>query len=299
MAGRAELNQGLAILTGGPLSSLRSRRLAAATADFRAAEKSFASARARLGPWGELATRWGGVLPGRASEVQAAAPLLDLAQQTAGAAASLGDGLRPLVSLTGDASPAAAGRSTGPAAGDGRLVQLTAVLEQAQPALARAQQQLAAARRARRRPVGMPLPAGVAPLLSRFDQHEATLALALTYARGLPALLGAQGPRSYLLVYQDTADLRATGGYIGSASAITLDHGRLSQVDYEDSKQLQVPRSRSISAPEPMFYYEGYSSLELRDTNYWPDFPTSARQIAHIYQTITGRHLDGVVAVQP
>jgi hypothetical protein len=48
-----------------------------------------------------------------------------------------------------------------------------------------------------------------------------------------------------------------------------------------------------------MFYYEGYGSLELRDANYWPDFPTSARQIAHIYQVITGRHLAGVVAVQP
>src|SRR5207248_3494272 len=62
---------------------------------------------------------------------------------------------------------------------------------------------------------------------------------------------------------------------------------------------LQVPRSRSLPVPEPMFYYEGYGSLELRDANYWPDFPTSARQIAHIYQVITGRHLAGVVAVQP
>src|SRR5581483_5664231 len=47
------------------------------------------------------------------------------------------------------------------------------------------------------------------------------------------------------------------------------------------------------------FYYEDFGSLELRDANFWPDFPTSARQIAHIYQMVTGHHLDGVVAVQP
>src|SRR6478752_6272351 len=44
-------------------------------------------------------------------------------------------------------------------------------------------------------------------------------------ARLLPAMLGADGPRSYLLVAQNPAELRATGGLIGSVALIRADHG--------------------------------------------------------------------------
>lgn len=288
MAGQAALRQGMAILTGNSHSSLRTDHLTSAAMDFQSAERSFAAARSRLGPWGNLAVTYGDLLPGRARQLQAVAPLLDFAREAAGMAATLSQGLRPVALAT-----------QGGAGNDSPLLRIGPALEQAQPSLIRAQRQLSLLRAARRRLIGLPLPGSIAPLLASFDRQEPALSLALTIARGLPALLGAEGPRSYLVIYQDSADLRATGGYIGSAALINLNRGRLSQIDYEDSKELQVPPSRSIPAPAPLFYYEDFGSLELRDANFWPDFPTSARQIAHIYQMVTGHHLDGVVAVQP
>ena len=299
MAGRAALDQGLAVV--GSVANLTPEGLAAAAADFRSADASFTRARARLGMWGYLATTHGALLPGVARQAQAAAPLLDFARQATGAAATLCDGLRPVAAAL-QPSPAAAAAADPVRAGAPEqdiLVRLTGALKQAGPGLARAEQQLAATVAARQRLIGLPLPSSVAAVLAGFDRREPELIQALTLARGLPTLLGATGPRSYLVVYQDVADVRATGGFIGAASLITLDHGRLSQIDYETSSQLAMPLSHLIPPPLPLFLYEAYNSFELRDANYWPDFPTSAREIAHIYQIVTGRRIDGVVAVVP
>ena len=46
-------------------------------------------------------------------------------------------------------------------------------------------------------------------------------------ARLLPPLLGADGPRRYLLVSQNPAELRATGGMFGAYAVIQADGGRV------------------------------------------------------------------------
>ena len=86
---------------------------------------------------------------------------------------------------------------------------------------------------------------------------------------------------------------------------LLLDHGRISQLDYETTGaqfgplNLQLPNARTGPPPAPLFYYRGLGSFQLRDANFWPDFPTSARHIADLYRRATGRTLDGVVAVNP
>ena len=41
----------------------------------------------------------------------------------------------------------------------------------------------------------------------------------------------------------------------------------------------------------------GAGILMLRDANWWPDFPTSARAVNGLYEQDTGRKVDGVVAI--
>ena len=43
----------------------------------------------------------------------------------------------------------------------------------------------------------------------------------------MPALLGGSGPRDYLLVFQNNAELRATGGLPGVMSLIHAENGRV------------------------------------------------------------------------
>ena len=303
--GSLALQQGLRLLTTAHLSALRPLTLARATADFRRAEAALTQARRRLGVWGDLALAHGAALPGPLRQVQALPLLLDVAQQIAGAAAEGGAALQPaltaLYAASVPASPVNCGVMASSKSGEGVLVRLSTAMRGADPALARAQAQLDHAWAARQRLRGLPLPAGVAPLLAALDRRWPEAHAALLYARRLPALLGVDRPRYYLFLYQDPDDLRANGGYVGSASLAVLDHGHLTQIDYADSKMsaLQVPRGHSYPPPPPLFYYQTLGSLELRDANYWPDFPTSAAQITRIYATLTHHRLDGVVALQP
>ena len=303
--GRAALDRGVATLTAQPASDLTVARLDAAARDFRLATASFAHARLRLGLWADLAATHRDLLPGPAAQLRSVAPLLDLARASSAMALSLSQGARPLLAaLDGPAVPAQV-PSPGAWRTGGALARLLAGMDAADPALARAQDQLQAARALRARLAGLPAIASAAPLLATFDRRVRQLAAALAYLRAAPSPLGGHGARAYLLVYQDTADLRATGGFIGAAGLLLLDHGRLSQIDYETTGSqpgplnLQLPDSRTGPPPAPLFYYRGLGSFQLRDANFWPDFPTSARHIADLYRRATGRTLDGVVAVNP
>ena len=48
-----------------------------------------------------------------------------------------------------------------------------------------------------------------------------------TVARLLPPMLGQDGPRDYLLVVQNNAEIRSTGGLPGSLQILTADNGKL------------------------------------------------------------------------
>ncbi len=60
----------------------------------------------------------------------------------------------------------------------------------------------------------------LAPLLPVMDQGTAFLEL-------LPGLLGADGPRSYLVVFQNNAESRALGGHSGSWLDVSIDDGKI------------------------------------------------------------------------
>ncbi len=50
-------------------------------------------------------------------------------------------------------------------------------------------------------------------------------------ARLLPPMLGADGPRDYLVVFQNLAEPRATGGMFGSFAVVHTDQGKVTVLD--------------------------------------------------------------------
>ena len=50
--------------------------------------------------------------------------------------------------------------------------------------------------------------------------------------QGLPAFLGADGPRHYFIGASNPAELRGSGGLIGAYAILTIDRGRLSLSDF-------------------------------------------------------------------
>lgn len=122
---------------------------------------------------------------------------------------------------------------------------------------------------------------------------EGGLDLVLT----LPELLGANGPRTYLLLAQNEDELRATGGFISGAGVVTFDSGRMTEFRIGDSYDVDDLAAHPYpSPPEPLLRYMMASIWVFRDSNWSPDFPASARMASALYELGQGQTVDGVIA---
>ena len=110
-------------------------------------------------------------------------------------------------------------------------------------------------------------------------------------------LLGADGTKRYLIVFQNNTEIRPTGGFIGSFAEIKLHDGVIEhmQIPGGGSYDLQGTLKENLIAPEPLQLLS--ARWEFQDGNWFPDFPTSARQLMQFYQDAGGPSVDGVLAI--
>lgn len=101
--------------------------------------------------------------------------------------------------------------------------------------------------------------------------------------------------RRILLLSQDTMELRATGGYIGSFGVFRFNHGTVSLERYDSFEGLPDPEP-PVEAP-PGLAEALPRAWDLSNSNWWPDFPTSARTAMDLFARQGGGQVDGVVAV--
>ena len=175
--------------------------------------------------------------------------------------------------------------------------QLLPVLMAAQPELQAAQQDLAAVKEARARIETQTLSPRVSALLERLDQYLPWFETAVDGALLAPDLLGAEGPRTYLLLAQNNQELRATGGFISGVGELRIHGGRLVSLEFSDSyavDNLQVPHELTpidfrVSLLGDLWFF--------RDTNWNADFPTSARRALEVYAQDRGTVADGVITL--
>jgi hypothetical protein len=134
------------------------------------------------------------------------------------------------------------------------------------------------------------------------DQVDRARAAAVASANAfelLPGMLGKDGPRTYLLMIQNPAELRSTGGLPGSLALLHVNHGKVT-MGWQGSPADIVGGIAAVKLRrDTQQQYGPTVGRDLRDSNLTPDFPEAAR----IARTMTeeARHvrLDGVVSVDP
>lgn len=106
------------------------------------------------------------------------------------------------------------------------------------------------------------------------------------------------GEQTYALLFQNSEELRATGGFLGSYAIIKLSDGVLIDFKIED---IYVPDGQFewfIEAPTgAKEYLSGGNGLKLRDANWQADFSMSAQQILTYLAWGKEAGIDGAVAV--
>lgn len=102
----------------------------------------------------------------------------------------------------------------------------------------------------------------------------------------LRSILGDPTPKRYLLIFQNSGELRATGGFMTAYGYITLDHGKLGKLHAQNMYLLDAqvtyhaPASPVIANYLPVYYWH------LRDANTSPDVPTTVSYIKQFYDSI-------------
>lgn len=109
-------------------------------------------------------------------------------------------------------------------------------------------------------------------------------------AQLIPALSGYPQENTFLLVLQNNDELRPTGGFIGTYGLMTMKDGKPSDIITEDVYHLDMPciGKLKLTPPEPIAKYMGVEYWWLRDANFSPDFPSSAKQIEEMFYTESG-----------
>ena len=113
----------------------------------------------------------------------------------------------------------------------------------------------------------------------------------------LPKILGVGGIKTYLILFQNNMELRPTGGFIGSYGVVRLENGRLVNFEVFDVYQADGQLKGHIEPPAKLKEHLGEATWYLRDSNWDPDFPVSARRAEWFLDKETQVSTDGTLAI--
>ncbi len=113
----------------------------------------------------------------------------------------------------------------------------------------------------------------------------------------LQEIFGGKGTRRYLLVFQNPYEIRPTGGFMGSFAIMDIKDGKILKIDVPPggSYDLQGQLNEFVEPPSPLLLSN--KRWEFQDSNWFPDFPTSADKMLWFYQHARDYTADGVIAI--
>ncbi|MFA6300515.1 MAG: DUF4012 domain-containing protein, partial [Nocardioides sp.] len=202
------------------------------------------------------------------------------------------DGMRPLLSSLDQLDHVTVDRRVDL----GLVARLRDPIEQARQAFVEAEQGLADEKSS----------GYLGPLQTRYDEYAALIAetrRALASADKaldvLPELVGAHGPRDYLLVFQNNAEIRATAGLPGSWALVHAEDGLLT-MEEQDGGGFFPETAKPVLplTPGEAQVYGPQLGTYFRDANFTPDFPRAAALMdAQWARSFPGVPLDGVISI--
>lgn len=126
---------------------------------------------------------------------------------------------------------------------------------------------------------------------------NASLRIATESRSAVEDMLGANGPRSYLFLLQNNHEMRATGGFIGSYGIVKINSGRIHKMVVDD---IYNPDGQLIDYIVPPLPIQKISAnWSMHDSNWFADFPFSAKKAMDFYERTGGPTVDGVIALTP
>lgn len=141
------------------------------------------------------------------------------------------------------------------------------------------------------------------PLREQLPFVEDTVTQLIPASTIIPAIAGFPNLQTYLFLLQNNTELRPTGGFIGTYGVLKVSSGDITSFVTNDVYTLDTPAHKylKLTPPSPLTKYNDTTQWLFRDSNWSPDFPTSAQKALEFYRLENGpqKYFDGVIAVTP
>lgn len=140
----------------------------------------------------------------------------------------------------------------------------------------------------------------VAELQEKIGTAEYAAASASRTLRLAPQMLGADGERTFLLLFQNNAEARSSGGIVGAFALVTADDGKLSfdeQLTIRDLDKFREPVVKLTDNEKKT--YDPLLAQDIRNVTYTPDFPRTASIARTMVEESLDVDIDGVLSIDP
>lgn len=138
-------------------------------------------------------------------------------------------------------------------------------------------------------------PENIQRKLEKINQLQPLLQESITLLKLVPDLTGADKPVTYLIMLQNSDELRPTGGFITAFGLVRLEKGRVTALEFNNTDNNYI--SQIVDAPEPLKQILLAHYWLPRDANWSPSFPESAKQVQNLFYLSSGIKTDGVIAL--
>ncbi|WP_144835102.1 DUF4012 domain-containing protein [Microbacterium sp. BH-3-3-3] len=178
---------------------------------------------------------------------------------------------------------------------------LSSMKEPAGQAAAHADNALTAIKHVDRTPLVGKLGDAVDQSEGLFSRAAGALDALSTATQLLPGMLGESGPRSYLVLVQNNAEMRSLGGIAGTSLLLRTDAGGITLVGTESGTALSAGiRGPVTTLPEDVqAVYGTRPARYFQNLTQVPDFTFDGPLARDMYQQLTGNEVDGVLAIDP
>jgi hypothetical protein len=115
-----------------------------------------------------------------------------------------------------------------------------------------------------------------------------------------PSMMGADGPRAYLMAFQTPAEARGTGGLLGGFGILRFVDGKATVDDLASNRDF-IGLSAKVDLGQQFNDTYGYTNpfTDFRNTNLSSHFPYAAQIWKSMWESDTGERVDGVIALDP
>ena len=145
-----------------------------------------------------------------------------------------------------------------------------------------------------------PVSAAVEKLDGLLHQADSVASQAGPLLKIVGAALGQDGPRNYLLAFQNNAESTALGGSAASYILMNTNQGAISIADQKGSGDFVEGTAVDIAVDQSAIdLYSTYLVDHVNTSTSRPDFPTAAQIMSAFWLRDQGTAVDGVISIDP